>query len=117
MGKGRIDTIILAAMNESRQRIDDPAKLKADIRAWALELGFQQLGVSDVDLAGAESRLREWLDAGYHGRMDYMSRHGTKRSRPQELVPGTLRIITVRMDYLPQSQAEATELLLSLIHI
>jgi epoxyqueuosine reductase len=111
MGKGRIGTIILAAMNESRQRIDDPAKLKADIRAWALELGFQQLGVSDVDLDGAESRLREWLDAGYHGRMDYMSRHGTKRSRPQELVPGTLRIITARMDYLPQSQAEAIELL------
>jgi epoxyqueuosine reductase len=98
-------------MNESRQRIDDPAELKADIRAWALELGFQQLGISDVDLNGAESRLREWLDAGYHGRMDYMSRHGTKRSRPQELVPGTLRIITARMDYLPQSQAEAIGLL------
>ncbi|HET6593904.1 MAG TPA: tRNA epoxyqueuosine(34) reductase QueG, partial [Xanthomonadales bacterium] len=83
----------------------------ADIRTWALDLGFQQIGVSDIDLERAESRLREWLSAGYHGRMDYMSRHGTKRSRPQELVPGTLRIITARMDYLPQSQAEAIAML------
>ena len=98
-------------MIESRQRIDEPARLLADIRTWALDLGFQQIGVSDIDLERAESRLREWLSAGYHGRMDYMSRHGTKRSRPQELVPGTLRIITARMDYLPQSQAEAIAML------
>ena len=98
-------------MNESRQRIDDPTGLMADIRTWAGELGFQQIGVSDIDLDRAETRLQEWLRAGYHGRMDYMSRHGTKRSRPQELVPGTLRIISARMDYLPQSQAEATALL------
>jgi len=111
MGKGRIGTIILAAMNESRQRIEDPAGLKADICEWALDLGFQQVGVSDIDLARAESRLREWLHAGFHGRMQYMSRHGTRRSRPQELVPGTLRIISARMDYLPQSQDQAIPLL------
>ncbi len=111
MGKGRIGTIILAAMSESRQTIDDPLTLKADIREWALDLGFQQIGVSDIDLEQAESRLQEWLGAGHHGRMHYMSRHGTKRSRPQELVPGTLRIITARMDYLPQPQTEAIELL------
>jgi epoxyqueuosine reductase len=111
MGKGRIGTIILAAMDESRQTIDDAAGLMAEIRAWAFDLGFQQIGVSDIDLEQAESRLQEWLDAGYQGRMHYMSRHGTKRSRPQELVPGTLRIITARMDYLPQSQTEAIELL------
>ena len=98
-------------MDEGRQRIDDPGKLKSDIRDWALDLGFQQIGVSDVDLGNAESRLQEWLRAGYHGRMEYMARHGTRRSRPQELVPGTLRIISARMDYLPENQAEALELL------
>jgi len=98
-------------MDEGRQRIDDPAKLKSDIRNWALDLGFQQIGVSDVDLDRAESRLQEWLRAGYHGRMAYMARHGTRRSRPQELVPGTLRIITARMDYLPDSQETALGLL------
>jgi epoxyqueuosine reductase len=98
-------------MNENRQRIDEPERLKADIGQWALELGFQQIGVSDIELDRAESRLQEWLNAGFHGRMHYMSRHGTMRSRPQELVPGTVRIISARMDYLPQSQAEAISLL------
>lgn len=98
-------------MNEGRQRIADPDELKSAIREWAHELGFQQIGVSDVDLERAESRLRDWLRAGYHGRMDYMARHGTRRSRPQELVPGTLRIITARMDYLPQAQDAAIDLL------
>ena len=98
-------------MNARRQRIDDPHELKSDIRDWALDLGFQQIGVSDIDLAQAESRLQEWLSANFHGRMDFMSRHGTKRSRPEELVPGTLRIISARMDYLQQSQAEAIALL------
>jgi len=98
-------------MNEGRQRIVDPHELKSAIREWARELGFQQIGVSDIDLERAESRLQDWLRAGYHGHMDYMARHGTRRSRPQELVPGTLRIITARMDYLPQAQDVATELL------
>ena len=98
-------------MDEGRQRIDDPGKLKSAIRDWALDLGFQQIGVSDVDLENAASRLQEWLRAGYHGRMEYMARHGTRRSRPQELVPGTLRIISARMDYLPENQAEALGLL------
>ena len=83
----------------------------AEIRTWAFDLGFQQIGVSDIDLEQAESRLQDWLGAGYHGHMHYMSRHGTRRSRPQELVPGTLRIITARMNYLPQSQADAIDLL------
>jgi len=98
-------------MNEGRQRIVDPHELKSAIREWARELGFQQIGVSDIDLERAESRLQDWLRAGYHGHMDYMARHGSRRSRPQELVPGTLRIITARMDYLPQAQDVATELL------
>ena len=98
-------------MNESGRRIDDPTELKATIQEWALELGFQHVGVSDVDLGRAEARLQEWLQAGCHGEMQYMERHGTKRSRPQELVPGTVRIIAVRMDYLPESQGCATSLL------
>ena len=98
-------------MNERRQTIEDPDGLKSDIRDWALELGFQQIGVSSIDLAKAEARLQEWLSANFHGHMDYMTRHGTKRSRPEELVPGTLRILSARMDYLPQSQDAAIALL------
>ncbi len=98
-------------MNESGRRIDDPTELKAAIQEWAVELGFQHVGVCDIDLGRAEARLQEWLQAGCHGEMHYMERHGTKRSRPQELVPGTVRIIAVRMDYLPESQGGATSLL------
>ena len=72
------------------------------IRQWAAELGFQQVGVTNVDLGEHEGYLQKWLDAGYHGSMDYMERHGTKRSRPGELVPGTCRVIAVRMDYLAE---------------
>jgi len=87
------------------------AALKADIVRWGNELGFQQVGVSDVDLAAAESRLNDWLESGRHGEMAYMQRHGTKRSRPDELVAGTVRVISLRMDYLPHDQDEARELL------
>ena len=85
--------------------------LKADIRRWCTELGFQQAGVSDIDLETAEQRLAAWLDDGCHGTMGYMARHGTKRSRPGELVPGTVRVISVRMDYLPEPQETAIGLL------
>ena len=98
-------------MNEGPQSIADAEALKSDIQAWALDLGFQQLGVSGIDLERAESRLQEWLREGFHGSMNYMARHGTRRSRPQELVPGTLRVIAVRMDYLPQPQRDAIDLL------
>src|SRR5690554_6686331 len=76
-------------------------QLREDIRLWGRELGFQQVGISDVDLSEHEAYLQRWLDKGYHGEMDYMARHGSKRSRPAELVPGTLRVISLRMDYLP----------------
>jgi epoxyqueuosine reductase len=65
-------------------------------------LGFSQIGVADVDLASAEPGLAEWLAAGFHGSMHYMAAHGAKRARPAELVPGTLRVVTARMDYLPR---------------
>jgi epoxyqueuosine reductase len=83
--------------------------LKADIVQWGSELGFQQVGISDIDLSEAEDRLGEWLQAKFHGSMDYMQKHGSKRSRPDELVAGTVRVISVRMDYLSQSQETAID--------
>ena len=85
--------------------------LKRELIAWCRELGFQQAGVSDIDLGTAEARLADWLRARFHGSMDYMEQHGRKRSRPAELVPGTLRVISVRMDYLPEDQDTAKQLL------
>ncbi|WP_424894596.1 tRNA epoxyqueuosine(34) reductase QueG [Tepidimonas sp. HKU79] len=76
------------------------------IRGWARALGFSQIGVSAVDLSHAEPGLLAWLAAGFHGTMDYMARHGLRRARPAELVPGTLSVITARMDYLPRDAGE-----------
>ena len=84
----------------------DLAGLLQQVQAWGRELGFSQIGVADVDLASAEPGLLAWLEAGHHGRMGYMAAHGLKRARPAELVPGTLRVITARMDYLPRGAAE-----------
>jgi epoxyqueuosine reductase len=72
------------------------------IRAHAQRLGFQQVGIADIDLADAESRLHDWLARGHHGTMDYMARHGELRTRPNTLVPGTRSVISARMDYLPE---------------
>lgn len=71
------------------------------IRARGRELGFSQIGISGIDLSAAEPGLLAWLAAGCHGDMSYMERHGLRRARPAELLPGTLRVITARMDYLP----------------
>lgn len=79
----------------------NPEQLAVQIKQWGRELGFQQVGISDANLPEYEARLDEWLAKGYQGEMDYMARHGTKRSRPDELIPGTQSIISVRMDYLP----------------
>lgn len=76
-------------------------QLAADIKTWALELGFADLGICDTDLSRHEAKFMQWLDNGYHGEMDYMARHGLMRARPHELLPGTLRVISVRLDYLP----------------
>jgi epoxyqueuosine reductase len=86
-------------------------ELKSRIDEWGRELGFQQIGVSDIDLAAAEKKLSLWLRKQFHGEMDYMQRHGEKRSRPDLLVPGTVRVISARMDYYPEDPARATELL------
>ena len=79
----------------------DLQELARAIKAWGAELGFADVRIADVDLAHAEDGLRAWLAAGHHGEMDYMASHGMKRARPAELVPGTVRAIVARMDYLP----------------
>ena len=81
----------------------DYALLARAIKTWGRELGFQAVGIADAELGAAENRLAEWLAAGFHGEMDYMARHGTRRARPAELHPGTRRVITARMNYRPQA--------------
>lgn len=76
------------------------------MQQWAQELGFSQIGVSDIDLSSAEPGLQAWLAAGFHGSMDYMAAHGLKRARPAALVPGTVSVVTARMDYLPASASD-----------
>ena len=85
----------------------DYDQLALTIKAWGKQLGFQQVGISDIDLSTAETALLSWLDNGYHGEMAYMARHGTKRSRPQELLPGAFRVISIRMNYLTAPPKEA----------
>ena len=79
----------------------DYTELLQQISLWANELGFQQLGVSDIDLAEHDKHLNDWIAAGFHGEMNYMHKHGSKRSHPEELVDNTCRVISVRMDYMP----------------
>jgi epoxyqueuosine reductase len=88
-----------------RGQIDGPS-LVAQIRQWAARLGFSQIGVAGVDLSSAEAGLLAWLSNGFHGDMDYMQAHGLKRARPAELVPGTVSVITARLDYLPRGTPE-----------
>jgi len=78
-------------------------ELAEKIKLWGEELGFSQLGISDIDLSAYEPAFERWLANDYHGNMDYMARHGLMRTRPAELVPGTLRVISVRLNYLPQN--------------
>ena len=80
----------------------DLSSLALSIRQWGLELGFSDVRIADVDLSHAEGELQTWLQEGCHGEMEYMASHGMKRARPAELVPGTVRVITARMDYLPR---------------
>ena len=82
----------------------DPASLAAlaaAIKDWGRALGFAEVRIADVDLSHREAGFQAWLDKGYHGEMDYMASHGLKRARPAELVPGTVRVVSVRMPYLP----------------
>ena len=99
--------------SENPRQPDDRelARLAARIKDWGAELGFQKVGVCDTELSAHEAHLQRWLERGFHGEMGYMARHGTRRSRPAELVPGTVRVITARMDYATDAAAPAAELL------
>jgi len=102
--------IICRVKNLNHQDVSADAASNASLtelvermKGWAKEFGFAALAVSDVDLSGAEPGLEAWLASGFHGEMDYMARHGMKRARPAELVPGTRRVVSVRMNYWPQA--------------
>ncbi|AJI94929.1 tRNA epoxyqueuosine(34) reductase QueG [Yersinia ruckeri] len=88
----------------------DLNQLAQHIKQWGQSLGFQQVGICDTDLSQEEPRLQAWLDKQYHGEMAWMARHGMLRARPHELLPGTLRVISVRMNYLPAKAAFASTL-------
>ncbi|ADU70854.1 tRNA epoxyqueuosine(34) reductase QueG [Pantoea sp. At-9b] len=88
----------------------DLHQLAQQIKLWGRELGFQQVGICDTDLRVEEPRLQAWLEKQYHGEMEWMARHGMMRARPHELLPGTLRVISVRMNYLPAKAAFASTL-------
>ncbi len=81
----------------------NPSKLAINIKKWGEELGFQQVGITDTHLETAEKHLQNWVAKGFHGEMEYMYKHGLKRSQPDLLLPGTVSVISVRMDYLPET--------------
>jgi epoxyqueuosine reductase len=95
-------------MSNSTKNLSD---LSHAIKNWGLELGFNQIGITDTNLQTAESNHQDWVEKGFHGDMDYMAKHGVKRTRPNELIPNTQRIISVRLDYLPP-QAKNSESIL-----
>lgn len=88
----------------------DLTQLAQLIKEWGQQLGFQQVGICTTDLSSEEPKLQQWLDKGYHGEMEWMARHGMLRARPAELLPGTLRVISVRMNYLPTNATFASTL-------
>lgn len=99
-------TLIDSISNASAARSDlDLTSLATAIKVWGRDAGFQAVGIADVDLRDAEPGLIAWLEGGCHGTMDYMAQHGTRRSRPAELVQGAIRVISARMDYLPDASS------------
>ena len=95
-------------MNQSPQNLQT---LADSIKSWGKALGFSEVGIADTDLAKAERHYQAWIEKGFHGDMDYMAKHGNKRTQPTELVAGTLRVISVRMDYQPPNAQDAEEVL------
>ena len=100
MKSTRPATAPAASASPRREVAAASASLSSRIKGWGRELGFQAVGIADADLSAAEPRLLEWLAQGWHGEMEYMARHGALRARPAELKPGTLRVISCRMNYL-----------------
>jgi len=97
----------MGSMGHSESSVDW-RHLTARIKSWGVELGFDAVGIAGIELGAAEKRLLQWLAAGWHGEMDYMARHGVRRARPRELVPGTVCVISARMNYWPEA-ADAQE--------
>ena len=103
-----------SSQDSAEPRMPDPeflSRLTVQIKDWGSQLGFQKLGICDTDLESHEERLSTWLREGFHGEMSYMERHGTRRSRPGELVPGTVRVISARMNYLKSETHDALALM------
>lgn len=98
-------------MNQHYQAEFEVGRLLSSMNAWAKELGFQQLGISHVNLHAEEIRLQQWLRQDFHGEMAYMAKHGLKRSRPDALIPGTSSVICVRMNYQPKQTIDYFTLL------
>ena len=98
-------------MQNGNPQLESYAALAAKIHSWAHELGFQSVGICDTDLTAAESGLLEWLSLGRHGEMDYMANHGNRRSRPAELVPGTMRVVSLSMNYFPPHARDSWQVL------
>jgi epoxyqueuosine reductase len=97
-------------MNQNLNQIE-LKRLATDIKSWGQALGFSAVGITDTDLSSEESQYQAWIKKGFHGAMDYMAKHGHKRSQPSELVPGTIRVISVRMDYLPPAAKDSERVL------
>ena len=96
---------------QSLQNPQDVQTLASQIKTWARELGFQECGISDTELSVEENGLQQWLGKNYHGSMDYMARHGVARARPHELLPGTIRVISVRLNYVAPHAKESWSVL------
>lgn len=95
-----------------RQNTTNFSQLSANIKQWGLALGFDHIGITDTELKTAEANHQAWINKGYHGEMDYMVKHGVKRTQPAELVPNTISVISARLDYLP-TQATDSEIILN----
>ena len=98
-------------MTISTPTANEMIALAKDIKRWGRALGFADIGITDTDLSQAESGHQEWIAKGFHGEMDYMAKHGTKRTRPAELIPNTTRIISARLDYLPPKTKDSWQVI------
>jgi epoxyqueuosine reductase len=90
---------------------NDYIRLAADIKCWGRELGFAEIGIADTDLSRAEIEHQAWIKKGFHGDMDYMAKHGVKRTRPADLMPNTVRVISARLDYLPPKAQDSWQIM------
>jgi epoxyqueuosine reductase len=110
-GRGFIGKDRFQGYHRAMNTAVEETSVEARVKRWGRELGFDAIAIAGTDLAQEEARLLEWLGRGWHGEMDYMARHGTRRARPSELVPGTLSVITARLNYQPQDARDSLEAL------